>query len=166
MKKNISYLLISCLILLNTSCWIPEGEEPQYESYDYDPVTLSRDAFENSTKLIDNQPIKKSGKIYIKDDFLIINEPNKGFHIYDNTDPENPKKLKFLQVLGSTDLSIKGNNIYANNAIDLIAISIDDEFNTINITKRIRNIFPELQSPDGFYNNETNITVDWKLKTN
>lgn len=67
----------------------------------------------------------------MKDDFLIINGPNKGFHIYDNTNPENSKKLKFLEVLGSTDVSIKGNSIYTNNAIDLITLLVNDDFTSI-----------------------------------
>lgn len=67
----------------------------------------------------------------MKDDFLIINEPNKGFHIYDNTNPENSKKLKFLEVLSSTDVSIKGNSIYTNNAIDLITLLVNDDFTSI-----------------------------------
>jgi len=168
MNKTIVSLLMGYLLFLNTSCF-PSHNENSVSSIsysNYDAITLSRTDLENSTKLMDSQTISKSGEIYIKDNYLIVNDPNKGFHIYDNTDPKNPIKLKFLQVLGSTDLAIKGNIIYANNAVDLITIVIENNFESIKITKRVRDIFPELRSPDGWYNSDTNIAVDWDLKTN
>ncbi len=156
-------------MVLCSSCELPDddggGDPERYSSYK--AVTLSRTDFENSTALINSQPVEKSGKIYVKDNYLIVNEPNKGFHIYDNTNPENPIKIKFLKVLGSTNLSIKGNTIYTNNAIDLITIAIKEDFNSINVTKRVRDVFPELTSPDGYYNNSSSdIVVDWTLKDN
>ena len=159
MKRLTTFMMCS-ILLISMSCTWPEDEYP-YES-SFEAITMSREEFEKSTALIDNQPIEKSGKIYIKDHFLIINEPRKGFHIYDNSDPKKPVKLKFLKVLGSTDLSIKGNTIFANNAVDLISITTNENFSTIEVTKRIRNIFPELIAPDGFFNTDTNIVLDWK----
>lgn len=166
MKKTIYRLLILSLILLNTSCPFYGGDDGFIQTSAYEPVILEREAFENSTELVDDQSIETSGKIYVKDNYLIINEPRKGFHIYDNTNPENPTKIKFLRVLGSSDLSIKGNMIYANNARDLIALSIDEDFKNVTVTKRLQNVFPELLSPDGFYGYASNsqVIIDWKLK--
>ena len=53
-----------------------------------------------------------------------------------------------------------------NNATDLIAIQTNMESNTIEITKRIPNTFPQMFSPEGFqYINleEDDIIVDWTL---
>lgn len=159
--KNLYVLLLLCLTLLSMRC-----EEDPFESRAYDALSMSREKFESSTILLDSKPIDKSGKIYVKDHFLIINEPYEGFHIFDNTDPKDPKPIYFLKVLGSTDLSIKDNVIYANNAVDLIAISINSNFNSITVTKRVRDAFPELISPDGYYNDNAanDIVFNWKLK--
>jgi hypothetical protein len=45
-------------------------------------------ALETSIAFQNAQPIK-SEKIYIKDDLMFINDVNKGFHVYDYTDPKN-----------------------------------------------------------------------------
>jgi len=165
MKKKAHLLMLfsMALTLTLTSCiW---GETDDLNESDYEAVTVSREALETSTELLATKPLEETGKIYIKDQYLLINEPNQGFHIYDNSDPSNPTKIKFLKVLGSSDISIKGNVLYINNAVDLIALTYDASFNTIQITKRVRNVFPEMLSPDGFFPNQdsNDIVVDWIL---
>ncbi len=165
------FLLFMCLVLtLVQGCCLPlmncEDDDFSQESR-YDPVYLNRVDFEKSVLLKNTVAIGISGKIYVKDHLLFINEVNKGFHIYDNSDPKNPKPIKFLEAPGSTDLAVRNNMIYINQATDLIAVDYNAATNAINLTKRIPNTFPELVSPDGFYANnvpENNIVIDWKLK--
>ncbi len=130
----------------------------------YRPILLDRTSFENSVLLKDPVSIAKSGKIYVKGDLLFINEIHKGFHIYDNSDPKTPKAIQFLEVPGSTDLAIREDIIYINQATDLIAVQYDEMTNQINLTKRVVKVFPELRSPDGFYASnipQNSIVVDW-----
>jgi hypothetical protein len=56
---------------------------PRIQTGYYYWSALETVAFQNA------QPIIKSGKIYIKDDLMFINDVNKGFHVYDYTDPKN-----------------------------------------------------------------------------
>jgi len=159
-----------CIVssILTTSCiWNPnvDDDNPPPSSA-YEAVVLPRVDFENSTQLLAQKPLENTGKIYVKDQYLLINEPNQGFHIYDNSNPANPQKIKFLQVLGSTDISIKGQVLYINNAVDLIAVTFNADFNAIEVTKRVRNVFPVLISPDGFYPNtnpQNDVVVDWTI---
>ena len=167
MKRTVLLLFLisitSCIYIRN------DDDDVITEPYEsaYEPIIITRSEFENSTALSNAIANEKSGKIYLKDNFLIINEVNKGFHIYNNSNPENPIKIGFLKVLGSTDLSIKGDVAYANNAVDLIAIKINTTFNEIEVTKRIRNVFPEKTAPDGFrHTNDDEVVLDWILKTN
>lgn len=165
MKK----IFVFCLSITFTSCFfLNTDDDIDSFSSDYEAVVMDRETFESSTELLSNQPSEKSGKIYIKDNYLIVNEPNKGFHFYNNSNPENPEKIGFLKVLGSTDLSIKNDVIYANNAVDLIAIKIKPNLDGIEVTKRIKNIFPEKISPDGYLHNTENneVVLNWILKTN
>lgn len=164
-------LLVTLCCLLLSSCFYFGGsddDDPLIDivSNNYDPVVLKRDNFNTSVALMPPKNQDIMGKIYVKDNYLFINEPNKGFHIYDNANPENPVKLKFLKVLGSTDVSIKQDILYINNAVDLIALSFTNGFNEVTVSKRIENIFPELISPDGFLANVApdEVVVDWKLK--
>lgn len=151
--KSILIILLSALCL--QSCWIT-GDDIDPTSIDipesyYEPIILQRDEFETTTTLsVHPEPIINSSKIYVKDDFIFINERDKGFHIVDNADPANPKNVAFINVLGSSDLSIKGEIIYVNTATDLLALSIDAEAGILEIKKRVVGAFPELLSPAGF----------------
>ena len=153
------------------SCWLNTGEDDDnmvepFPISSYNPVIVKRQVLETSTIFQEPQTIINFGKIYVKDNFLFNNEKNQGFHIFNNSNPENPENIGFLKVLGSTDLAIKNDIIYVNNATDLIAIQTNMESNTIEITKRIPNTFPQMFSHEGFqYMNleEDDIIVDWTL---
>jgi len=140
MKKKINLIVCIVFSILTTSCiWNPNVDDDfTPEPSAYEAVILQRTDFENSTQLLTEKPLENTGKIYVKDQFLLINEPNQGFHIYDNSNPANPQKIKFLQVLGSTDISIKGQVLYINNAVDLIAVTFNDDFSGIEVTKRVK----------------------------
>ena len=77
--------------------------------------------------------IKKSGKLYYKDNFIFVNDVNEGVHVIDNQNPENPKKIAFLNILGNTDVSIKGDYLFANSYSDLVVFDISTLKNIILI---------------------------------
>lgn len=162
------------LLLLSASlsgCWWygDEGDDFVEPQSFYEPQFLSRTEFDESIKLVDAKPIVNSGKIYVKDNLLFINEKNEGFHIYDNTDPSNPKRVKFLEAPGATDMAIRNNTAFVNQAVDLVALEIDYTNISVTTTKRIKNTFPELNSPDGFFPSNIpagSIVFNWKLRTN
>ena len=152
------FILHSCIFSISDS-----DDDDSYVSI-YNPIRLTRTEFENSVALDNAKTLEETGKIYVKNNFLFINEPYKGFHVVDNTNPENPIFVKFISCPGATDLIFKGNTFYINQAVDLIAVQFNDTFSEIIVTKRIRNIFPEIQSPDGFYGSEENsVVVNWTL---
>ncbi len=173
MKLKPALLILLCCLCFQ-SCWLTNDDVDPItidipESY-YEPIIMQRDEFETTTALsVNPEPIMNSGKIYVKDDLIFINERDKGFHVIDNADPANPQNVAFINVLGSSDLSIKGETIYVNNATDLLALSIDAEAGTLEIKKRVVDAFPELLSPAGFgyYNlQENEIVVGWTLTSN
>ena len=170
MKKAIFKIACIVLLLQTTSCiyWNNEGDDgPDILPEGlYTAVTMTRDLFESSTVLLPPKNIQNSGKIYVKNDYLFINEPNEGFHIYDNSDPSSPVNIAFLKVLGSSDLSIKGDVLYMNNLTDLIAVKIDFSTSDVIITKRVINTFPEMISPDYYSSHDTaedEVIIDWIL---
>ncbi len=112
--------------------------------------------------------IADPGKIYYKDNFIFINERGQGIHIIDNTDPSAPVNLGFINIPGNWDMAIKGNTLYADNALDLIAIDIANP-TQINVVKRIENNFPASRFPDEFgvsfecVDDTKGIVVGWEL---
>lgn len=168
--KNKTICLLLLLGTIFQGCWptndLRDDDFVQVESR-YEPVVINRSDFEKSVVLGNSLSIGTSGKIYIKDNLLFINEVNKGFHIYDNSNPSNPKAIQFLVAPGSTDLAIRNDMVYINQARDLIAVEYDAALNSISLTKRIPDTFPEMLSPDGFFAvdlPENSVVVDWKLK--
>lgn len=87
-------------------------------------------------------PTRKTGKIYIYNDLLFINEPNKGIHIYSNVNPSNPVNLYFLQIPGNVDLAICNNILYADSYVDLLAFDISNISN-IKQVKRLKDVFKQ-----------------------
>jgi len=166
MKKLLKLSLLFIIVLCLKSCfpWGGEDEFPLPEE-NYEAVVMLRNEFENSTALLPPRTIVNSEKIYVKDDFLFIGESNQGFHVFDNSNPTAPVKIAFLKVLGASDISIKGDVLYFNNATDLIAVTPNLANNTLEITKRIPNAFPQIQSPDDsfYYPQADEIIIDWSL---
>jgi len=169
--KNI--LITTLITLLFWSC-LPFGNndddiiEQPYPESQYEPIILSRSDFESTTLFLPARSISNSGKIYVKDQYLFVNEVNEGFHVFNNSNPETPENIGFIKVPASTDLSIKNDILYVNNATDLIALRPDFDTETIEITKRIPNVFPDALrwSPDGFYYydlTDDQVIIGWEL---
>jgi hypothetical protein len=135
---------------------------------------MSRTEMEKSVKLLAPQLIEKPGKIYVKDNLLFIGEMHRGVHVFDNTNPRNPENIGFIQIDGSVDIAIKGDVLYADNAVDLISIKLKSNLTSIEVVNRIRNVFPELTSPDQMPMMQSiankrppnSVIVDWKLIEN
>ena len=71
----------------------------------------------------------------------------KGIHIIDNSVPESPVNLRFIEIPGCLDMAVKGSVVYADNAVDMVCIDVSD-INAIREVKRIKGAFPELVPPD------------------
>ncbi|UUV21066.1 hypothetical protein [Paenimyroides aestuarii] len=162
--KKYRFIFSFLAMLLLQSCWYTSGvddfPEPRYSQYT--PITLSRAQLEGSIGMSEPRAMIKAGKIYVKDSFIFITDENKGFHIYDNSNPNAPQLTGFLYAPGATDMAIKNNTIYINQAVDLVAISFNN--NEVTVHKRIQNAFPQKLSPDGWQHQvgENEIIVDWK----
>lgn len=119
----------------------------------------------------DPQPIEYLGKIYYKDNTIYVNERNRGIHVIDNSDPAAPVAIKFIEVVGSEDIAIKGNILYSDNISDLVAIDISN-LDDIKVTKRVKDLYSESKKlyPDGYngyfecVDPEKGIVIGWEEK--
>jgi hypothetical protein len=108
------------------------------------PVYLEmKDVRAKSLAPISAQEIENPGKIYIYKDYLLINEPSKGIHIYDNKNPANPINLSFIPIEGNVDLAINSDILYADNYVDLLAFDISN-IRAVRLVKRIEDVFTHL----------------------
>lgn len=164
--RLLSILLALHIALAFSSCLYFGGSDdntPPPNQTRYKPVTLDRDSFENSIRFAEPANMQNAGKIYVYKNWIFISDTNKGFFIYDNTNPSVPMLKSFLEVPGATDMAIRNNVIYINQAVDLITIHIEPDEKKVKILKRIPNIFPEKLSPNGQYysSGAQTVVVDW-----
>ena len=131
----------------------------------YEPVYTTVEEIRASISLVAPQPIKGVGKIYYKDGILFLNEPGEGIHIIDNNNPANPIPLKFLKVPGNYDLAIKGNTLYADSYVDLVAFDITD-INTIQEVGRLEGIFMNYSTLGFSADVNCCVITDWAERKN
>jgi len=114
-----------------------------YPHGDADPVYLSYEELRKPIKLAPPNSIIKSGKIWVSGKYLLVNDLNRGIHVFDNTDPKSPQNLGLILIPGNVDLATntKGSVLFADSFIDFIAIDLE-RLPDIAVLKRMENIFP------------------------
>jgi hypothetical protein len=160
------YALLFLTLLLGLSV-ILEGCadkcEVRHQFVYFEPVYTKLSDIRAGIRITDPQPISSVGKIYFKDNYLFINEPGEGIHIINDTDKKNPLKIAFVEIPGNFDLAIKGNVLYADSYIDLVALDISN-LNAIHEVERIEGIFSTYNSL-GFYADEVRgVVTEWQEK--
>lgn len=136
----------------------------------FEPILMLREDMEAAVQLRSSREIEKPGKIWVFDQYIFVIEQYKGIHVLNNADPGNPKNVGFIQIDGCTDVAVKNDIIYANNAVDLIGVQALADYKAISVVSRNRNILPELESPEGWYSNDfqkhrpaNTVIVRWEL---
>ncbi len=133
------YVIVMGVACILTGCLADDAgyaPPPRYE-----PITLSLKDLRSPITAQIPMSIQENGKIVLYGNYLLVNEPMKGVHIFDNTDPKKPIALAFLPILGVTDVSIKNNVLYADSYIDLVAFDISD-MSDIKTLHRLEKAFP------------------------
>ena len=148
MKCHLKCAMNRCLLpvgllvvwLLLDGCYHPYEPAPPPVGDTYRPVYATYTDV-RTVQTLPPQPLKDVGKIYVKDDYLFINEPGSGIHIVDNRDPAKPVRLSFVSIPGNHELAIKDSILFADNTLDLVALNIADPRN-VRVVKRVENAFP------------------------
>ncbi|WP_460996099.1 LVIVD repeat-containing protein [Spirosoma harenae] len=122
MKHPLLFLLLPLLYL--TSCTDNCERTTTYRKYTAVQLPISdiRQAVSSGSP----QSLVEPGKLYVKDQFLFIVEIKKGIHVFDNSNPANPKAISFLSIPGNVDIAVRDNILYADSYIDLVALDISN----------------------------------------
>jgi hypothetical protein len=133
------------------------------------PVYMSYDDLRKAVKQVAATDLVNPGKIYLKDQFLFIVEEMKGIHVFDNTDPSNPINKTYIEIPGNADIAIKGNTLYADSYIDMVAIDISD-LTSIKEVGRVEKVLPyaippyDTKYPIARVDEENGVVIDWEVK--
>ena len=115
--------------------------EPQPQKvWGWKPVYSADPSLKNIYYQQGAHPNYNPGNIYVFKEWILQSDIGKGVHIIDKSDPQNAKKIGFIRIPGNTDVSLKGNVMYANNYWDMVALDISD-IQHITELSRERNAF-------------------------
>jgi hypothetical protein len=141
---SLSGFLIAILSILFSGC-IPDPETSPGKKEGYRPIYM---AYEQMRQLSTTppKPLEHTGKIYVRGNYVFVNEINKGIHVINNQNPANPQVISFIAIPGNVDIAVKGNVLYADNAVDLVTLDISNPAD-VKLLKRIENAFPNQAFP-------------------
>lgn len=165
MKKNelvLSILIVACIVFTFFQGCKKSGNTTTYGIYKF--VFKTTAEVRSQIKSMLPTPIVTVGKIYVKDDYLFVNEPNKGIHIFDNSNPKNPINKAFINIPGCEDMAVFGNSLYADCYTDLFTIDISNPLQ-ISLTGHQENMFPDRRNVNGMAIDSGLVISDWiKIK--
>lgn len=141
MLRQLTATLLLTLLLI--SCWDLRRRPPVNPGkvLGYKPVYTTDSSILRVQAMVP-QPVRFAGKIYVKGNLILQNDFGYGIHVIDNTNPASAARIGFIRVLGNSEMSVKGNYLYANSFSDLLVIDISDWQNVTEV-KRIHYAFSQ-----------------------
>jgi len=169
--KRVHIQLLSTLLLLMAigmlSCKDTFVERRTYTAYV--PQYMSYEEMRSAVKLKSATEVTSSGKIYIREPYLFINEKYEGIHVFDNSNPAAPVNLAFIEIPGNVDLAVKGDYLFADSYVDLVVLNIKDINNPVEVA-RLKNIFPytipeiDYSYPISGIDQEKGVITGWEVR--
>ncbi len=150
--------LMSLVVVITTSC-TDTCETTSAYTY-YEPVYTPLSEIRSAVGFQESREITQSGKIYLIQEHLLINEPGAGIHIINNENPENPENLGFINIPGNMEMAAVDGFLYADSYTDLVIIDISDLTNPHEIN-RVEDLFP-YYSWYGYSVSEESVVTDLK----
>jgi len=165
--KSVVYILILFTVIF-ISC-----DKEKFTVEGMAPVYISATDF-SVVKSMPPQPFDNLGKIVSVGKYIFINEKGKGIHVIDNSNPENPGNIRFFNIPGNLEFTIKDNILYADNSIHLLVIDISN-INEIKVLNYIENLYFDdpvrNPRPEGDYkgyfecvDKSKGINIGWEMK--
>jgi len=165
MKSRISVLAFAAVsfVMLFTGC-TKDKCSTTYTYQVYEPVYMDYATLRQSVASESPRSLSNPGKIYIFGGYLFVNEVNQGVHVIDNSNPASPVTKAFINIPGNVDIAVKGNVLYADSYVDLVAIDITNPENATELN-RLENLFPQRMWDLGYYygDPEKGVIVSWEL---
>jgi hypothetical protein len=148
--QSISLLVCyALLVFVSISCQDKCRQIRKYRTTK--PIQISFKVLENSIAN-GTATLVNPGKIYLKDNYLFINEIKKGIHVIDNSNPSSPKFVSFINIPGNVDMAVIDNVMYADSYSDIVVIDITNP-TKIAEKNRVKKVF----------NNGTIDGISWYL---
>jgi hypothetical protein len=123
--EGIGKRILFLMLLAVAGCVEPVDYRTQYDEKHDGYVPVYGTEADRDISFQASRQVKDPGRIYIYDKYLLINENSQGIHIYNNEDPANPQPVGFIRILGSFDMAVKDNVLYAGHFGSITAIDLN-----------------------------------------
>lgn len=153
----LSLLFVSIAAMLFQSC-VKDNCTSHY--YYWEPMYKTKAEVKANIKGNAAREIERPGKIYIRGNYIFLNELDKGIHVIDNSNPSSPRNIAFIDIPGNIDMAVKGNILYADFFTDMVTIDISNPLQ-VAVKKFTDNLFPERAWGNGFSPQTGQVIVDW-----
>lgn len=90
------------------------------------PVYMTYDDLRSSIKNDNDKSLERPGKIFLYNQYIMVNDYVNGVHIYDHSVPGSPSHLAFINAPGMVDMAVKDNVLYLDSYVDLVAVDISN----------------------------------------
>ncbi len=135
-------IFAACGVLFLAPACKKAGHLRTYTYALYEPFHEERAVIYEEINGDPDKPIVNAGKIYVKDNYIYINEIDEGIHVIDNTDPAHPFQTAFIRIPGNRDIAVKYNILYADMYAELLSINISD-IHHVSIVSSTKDVFTE-----------------------
>ena len=105
----------------------------------YEMVYLTDESIMDSIAVEEPKDIEETGKIYHFKNYMLVSEPNKGIHVFDNITPTDPQAISFIKIPYGKELAMRDSVLYVDCFDNLVAI-VTEDFRSIDIVKQ-ENLF-------------------------
>jgi len=164
--RGLQYISLPVVAALLLAGCIKDDCKHSYKIYT--PVYKTLTELRSEVKLLPARPLDHPGKIYIMGNRVYLNEKGKGIHVIDNSNPQQPRNIAFINIPGNIDIAMKDNILYADMHCDLAAFDMSNP-GAAPVKKYLTNAFPSQAVYANYYTNgsySTNpdsikVIVDW-----
>lgn len=132
---NKIYIIPILFLFIFSACFKEESLDVKGKK----PIYINKTAF-TTVESVSAKSFSKVGKIFKLGNRIYITDIGTGVHVINNAIPSNPTKEAFISIYGNSDVAVKNNTMYADNASNLLAIDISD-LNNVSISKTIENVY-------------------------
>ncbi len=123
----------------------------------FEPVYKRIDEMRTPATYVAGKGLTAPGKIFYYKGYLLINEMNQGVHVIDNSNPEDPQNLGFIEIPGNLDMAVHNDILYADSYLDLVAIDMTNPQAPVEVN-RVQDVFQNFYS----YSDEIGYLVEYK----
>jgi hypothetical protein len=160
MKRLFTLALLAALTCSLSSC-LEETCNERRTVVGFEPITTTAEEWRTNSTFFCGVvlPVCNTTSFYVYQEYLFMVEENKGLHIFDNSDTNNPRPITFMDAPGGQGIAVRNGILYMNQYTDLVAFSLDNPENP-TLVGRTEDVFePYSVFAQVLPNNE--FVVDW-----